>query len=91
MTPQMYATAYETWDAMSKGPLPARKTLQQGCSTTLRAALDPGLEMVDGSVYLSDCQVVTDPEWIRGYALDEGDAGRLWRVSEEMVGEVFGS
>ena len=37
-----------------------RKTLQQGCSTTLRTALDPTLDM-KGSVFLTDFQLTVDP------------------------------
>lgn len=76
-----------------------RKTLQQGCSTTLRAALDPDLKpgekVVDKdgkggmSWYLDDCQVETNPKKVAAYALDEKDALKLWEMSEEMVGERF--
>lgn len=64
------------------------KALQQGCATTLKAALDSALEKEDG-VFLSDCQLTTDPELVAPWALDEGDAERLWGLSEELVGEKF--
>jgi len=68
------------------------KTLQQGCATTLRAALDPTLEIVarDGkeSCYLVDSQIVTDKP-VSEYALDKENAKKLWKLSEEMVGETF--
>ncbi|OIW28408.1 NAD(P)-binding protein [Coniochaeta ligniaria NRRL 30616] len=69
-------------------PIPGVKTLQQGCATTLRAALDPGLTEQEG-VWLVDAEISTDPTWIESWSLDEGDAERLWKLSEELVGERF--
>jgi len=87
VTPEMRAEGMKMMAAtglLAKmgGKMPKRKTLQQGCATTLRAALDPGLVpgvgVVDKdgkggeSCYLSDCQVVNDENnvaggrWIRG-------------------------
>ncbi|KAH6671929.1 putative retinol dehydrogenase 12 [Halenospora varia] len=86
MTKDILDEAMKEWWADGR-ETPERKTVQQGCSTTLRAALDPGLKV--GNVYLSDCDIVTDPHWLRGYALDGEEAARLWKVSEEMVGEKF--
>lgn len=68
--------------------VPVRKTLQQGCATTLRAALDPGLA-IGGSIYLDDCQVGVVGKEVMEFALDGESARRLWGVSEEMVGEKF--
>lgn len=65
------------------------KTLQAGCATTLRAALDPELEKQEDGVFLSDCQFTKDPVIVAPWALDEEDAERLWRLSEELVGEKF--
>ncbi|EAA35201.2 NAD(P)-binding protein [Neurospora crassa] len=66
------------------------KTVQQGCATTLRAALDPELEKAgEDGVFLSDCQFTKDPELVAPRALDEEDAERLWGLSEELVGEKF--
>ncbi|KAK3944772.1 short-chain dehydrogenase [Diplogelasinospora grovesii] len=65
-----------------------RKTLQQGCATTIRAALDPQLENEEG-VFLNDCQLTTDPTYIAPWALDKEDAQRLWGWSEQLVGETF--
>ncbi|RDW64026.1 hypothetical protein BP5796_10528 [Coleophoma crateriformis] len=82
------------WDAK----LPERKSLQEGCATSLRAALDldlerPGDEVepaeVVKRVYLHDCQIVTGRDKVMPHALDEADAERLWGLSEEMVGEKF--
>ncbi|KAK3400078.1 hypothetical protein B0T20DRAFT_176121 [Sordaria brevicollis] len=85
----------ELWDEVKRrawnGEEVPVKTLQQGCATTLRAALDPALEKEggDGGVFLSDCQFTKDPEIVAPWALDEGDAERLWALSEELVGEKF--
>jgi NAD(P)-dependent dehydrogenase (short-subunit alcohol dehydrogenase family) len=88
MTPEAREEGIKAFEASGK-KMPPSKNLQQGCSTTLRAALDPGLVEEDGNVYLSDCQIVTDPEWIKPYALDAGNARKLWAISEDMVGQKF--
>ncbi len=64
--------------------VPRRKTKSQGASTTLVAALDPGVPAVSPA-YLENCQV-SDPY---EYALDRGNAERLWKISEELVGRTF--
>ncbi|KAB5535196.1 short-chain dehydrogenase [Coniochaeta sp. 2T2.1] len=70
-------------------PIKSRKTLQQGCATTLRAALDPGLPGEEG-MWLVDAELSTDPTWVESWSLDKGDAERLWELSEGLVGEKFG-
>jgi hypothetical protein len=68
------------WDV--EGP----KTLQQGCATTLVAALDPSIEEYSGA-YLTDCNIAIDkaaPE-----TKSEENAKRLWVESEKLVGEKF--
>jgi len=60
------------------------KSLGQGVATTIRAAVDPGLVEESGS-YLADCGVVE----VREYARDEEMVTRLWRLSEELVGDRF--
>jgi len=93
MTEEIRNAGLETLRAAGR-PLPntGRKTLQQGCATTLRAALDPALESMvkDGkkSFYLVDCQIVTDDS-VAEYALDEENANKLWNISEKIVGENF--
>ena len=76
-----YAIAYK--ESYNFEP-PKLKTLQQGCSTQLRAALDPDLAAQSGS-YMDDCQVVEYQEHVETYEA----ADRIWMVSEEMVGEPF--
>ncbi|KAK3954510.1 short-chain dehydrogenase [Pseudoneurospora amorphoporcata] len=72
-----------------KGQEISSKTLQQGCATTLRAALDPELEKEADGVFLKDCQFTKDPEIVAPWALDEGGAEWLWGLSEGLVGEKF--
>ncbi|KAL2415813.1 Short-chain dehydrogenase TIC 32, chloroplastic [Exophiala dermatitidis] len=63
------------------------KDLDQGSATTLVAALDPQLGRDESKdvVYLSDCQVA-EPA---AHASDWDAAERLWRLSEDIVGEKF--
>jgi len=37
--------------------------------------------------YLNDCKV--DDETVEPYAVDKGNAERLWKISEDMVGQKF--
>ena len=76
-----YAAAYE--ESYNFEP-PAPKTLQQGCSTQLYAALDPKLSGSSGG-YLDDCQVVEYREHVEAYHA----ADRVWKISEDLVGERF--
>lgn len=64
------------------------KNLQQGCSTQLRAALDPSLPDQEG-VMLYSCALTTNPEKIFPRAVDPADAERLWTLSEKLVGQEF--
>jgi NAD(P)-dependent dehydrogenase (short-subunit alcohol dehydrogenase family) len=66
------------------------KSLGQGASTSVVAALDPKVEVPDGErnlgVYWIDCQV----SGLAGERATSGsNAERLWGVSEELVGESF--
>ncbi|EJD37537.1 NAD(P)-binding protein [Auricularia subglabra TFB-10046 SS5] len=61
------------------------KTVEQGASTTLVAALDPALETHNGA-YMVDCQVAEfDCEAARREDLSE----KLWTLSEKLIGEPF--
>ncbi|KZW02487.1 putative short-chain dehydrogenase [Exidia glandulosa HHB12029] len=60
-----------------------RKTLEDGCSTTLVAALDP---KVPGAAYLRDCQVGED---VAPQAVDKAKAAKLWELSNALTGEAF--
>ena len=61
------------------------KTLEQGSSSTLVAALDPGLAAARQGVYMQHCQFAEAKAW----ATDPLMAERLWKMSEEMVQEKF--
>ena len=64
------------------------KSLEQGASTTLVAALDPKLGAAGETrtgVWLKDCQVEKPIEW----AIDPASADKLWTLSEELVGKKF--
>jgi NAD(P)-dependent dehydrogenase (short-subunit alcohol dehydrogenase family) len=67
------------------------KTVRQGAATTVWAATSPLLDDV-GGVFLEDCdigRVVPDDPTIsygvREYAIDYGNAERLWKLSEQML------
>ncbi|KAK7926817.1 hypothetical protein PG985_003815 [Apiospora marii] len=60
------------------------KTLDQGSATTLVAALDPALND-SNEPYLSDCQFAEPAPW----AKDAENAEKLWKLSEELIGEKF--
>ena len=70
------------------------KTVEAGAATSVFAATAPELEG-RGGLYLEDCRIaaVNDaPDALNGvksYALDPGNADRLWEASETLVGERF--
>lgn len=61
------------------------KTLEQGCSTTMVAALLPGLP---SGTFLVDCQPIAK-EKVKPWTFDEDKAGKLWELSEGWVGQKF--
>lgn len=73
---------------MSNRGLTVRCSLQQGCGTYLRAALDLSLVEQD-LVYISDCNPTDNPDELAAYAVDEENAKKCWALAEEMVGEKF--
>lgn len=60
------------------------KSMAQGIATTLVAALDPRIEQQSG-MYMMDCQPTRTYE----YAESMEGAEKLWKLSEELVGEKF--
>ncbi|KAJ9610813.1 hypothetical protein H2200_005590 [Cladophialophora chaetospira] len=60
------------------------KSMAQGIATTLVAALDPRIEGQSGW-YMADCQ----PQRTYEYAESLEGAEKLWRLSEQLVGEKF--
>lgn len=61
------------------------KTLEQGCSTTIVAAIQPGLQ---SGTFLIDCQPASE-EKVKPWVFDKEKAGKLWALSEGWVGEKF--
>ncbi|KAK5048719.1 hypothetical protein LTR84_005811 [Exophiala bonariae] len=70
------------FDAEQVKALGFMKTIDQGTSTTMVAALDPKLSP-ETALFLQDCLVSTPPAW----AADESKAARLWQLSEEIIGQ----
>jgi NAD(P)-dependent dehydrogenase (short-subunit alcohol dehydrogenase family) len=74
----------------------AFKSIPQGAATSVWAAAVADADAVGGR-YCEDCHVaeLQEGEGIRGgvrpYALDGAKAAALWAMSEELVGERFGS
>ncbi|TMM45836.1 SDR family NAD(P)-dependent oxidoreductase [Qipengyuania marisflavi] len=69
------------------------KTIPQGAATTCWAATAAELDNA-GGLYCEDCHVAdqddTSPQsGVRSYAIDKGNADRLWALSEKLVGESF--
>lgn len=62
------------------------KNIDQGSSTILVAATDPGLNPEKG-VWLEDNQLAEPIEW----AVDKKKAERLWQLSEEIIAEKLGN
>lgn len=96
----MLSAFYEDDGVTLKGGI-VLKTIPAGASTTLVAAFDPALKEQNGK-YLADCQLTTvkDVESepakslssvtsVAPYAIDKAAAERLWRLTEDMVGEKF--
>ena len=70
------------------------KTVEQGAATQVFAATAPELSG-EGGAYLSNCVIcpiddeAQSDEVVRSYAVDVRLADKLWRISEEMVGQSF--
>ncbi|CAI6238046.1 unnamed protein product [Periconia digitata] len=60
------------------------KSLSQGISTLLVAALDPKMKD-NGGAYLADCQVSD----VAPFAKDKAAAERLWRLTGKLAGATF--
>jgi NAD(P)-dependent dehydrogenase (short-subunit alcohol dehydrogenase family) len=79
---------------MSRNPISTFKSVEAGAATSVFAATAPELEG-RGGLYLEDCQVVAvndaadAPRGVRSYALDVENGERLWKLSEEAVGQRF--
>src|SRR6185369_12346838 len=74
------------------GQLGLYKTPQQGAATTVWCAVSPELEGT-GGVYCENCDIAravpADHQELDGvlpWAIDAGQAERLWELSERMTG-----
>ncbi|RDX44010.1 dehydrogenase [Lentinus brumalis] len=63
------------------------RNLSQGTATHVVAAFDPKLDEHNGA-YLQDCQPAPDED-LKPHAVDKNSAARLWKLSEELVGQRF--
>ncbi|EWC47781.1 hypothetical protein DRE_02981 [Drechslerella stenobrocha 248] len=64
------------------------KSFAQGTATHVVAAFDPAIEPQNGS-FLIDCQVTAIPDPEASWATGKDNTARLWKLSEELVGESF--
>lgn len=60
------------------------KTSQQGAQTTIYCAVDESLKIVSGRYY-SDCK----EKQLLPHALNDEDAIRLWKLSEELTNKFL--
>ncbi|KAJ6438765.1 NAD(P)-binding protein [Purpureocillium lavendulum] len=75
-----------TGKSLAEARAARRKTVTQGCATSLVAALDPTLS---GGIFLVDCQIASGPNTVAPWSLDEAAAERCWALSETLVKEKF--
>lgn len=92
LNPGAIATGLQKHTGGLKTPVERRKTPEQGAATTVLLAASPMLDGVSGR-YFEDCneaeQVAKRPTDFTGgyaaYALDPGNAARLWNVSQRLI------
>jgi NAD(P)-dependent dehydrogenase (short-subunit alcohol dehydrogenase family) len=92
LNPGAIATGLQKHTGGLKTPAERRKTLEQGAATTVLLAASPLLDGIGGR-YFEDCneaeQVSRRPTDFSGgyaaYALDPGNADRLWDVSRRLI------
>lgn len=95
LNPGAIATGLQKHTGGLKTPVERRKTPEQGAATTVLLAASPLLDGVGGR-YFEDCNeaepVARRPTDFSGgyaaYALDPGNAERLWDVSQRLVRDV---
>ena len=94
LNPGAIATGLQKHTGGLKTPVERRKTPEQGAATTVLLAASPLLDGITGR-YFEDCneaeQVAKRPTDFTGgyaaYALDSGNAARLWEVSQRLIEE----
>lgn len=70
------------------------KTVPQGAATTVWCATSPSLDQI-GGVYCEDGDIasissdIADQKGVNPYSLDENNAKKLWKLTEEMTGIRF--
>ena len=91
LNPGAIATNLQKHTGGLKTPLEGRKSVAQGAATSVLLAAHPALEGVGGR-YFEDCNeaaVVTrrraDYRGVAHYALDAGNAQRLWDVATQLI------
>ena len=89
VAPESFAGAIALYQEVYAGrdmpPMEEPKPLSASDSTTLVAALDPRLEAESGA-FLQDCKIET---YVEPFAKDKTLSQRLWRLSNDLVGEKF--
>ena len=93
LMPGAIATRLQRHTGGARTPAELRKSPQQGAATSVLLAVSPLLEGIGGR-YFNDCkeaEVLTHrPErgltGVAPYALDPGNAQRLWETSLELLG-----
>jgi NAD(P)-dependent dehydrogenase (short-subunit alcohol dehydrogenase family) len=85
LTPEDIAALQEMAKGAPGGGLPPFKSIPEGAATTVWAASAPELAS-RGGTYLADCAISAEHA---AWALDPDRAGRLWELSERLVGERF--
>lgn len=92
VNPGAIATGLQKYTGGLKTPVERRKTPEQGAATSVLLAASPLLEGI-GGVYFEDCneshRVLKRPTDFSGgvapYALDAGNAERLWEVACALI------
>ncbi|KAL5326856.1 hypothetical protein ACEPPN_004545 [Leptodophora sp. 'Broadleaf-Isolate-01'] len=88
LTPEIWGTVMKVLEASTGGDptkMETPKTLQEGCATSLVAALDLSIADQSGS-FLQDCAV---RPVMQDYAQGKENIDELWALSEKLVGEKF--
>jgi hypothetical protein len=108
VTPEMWGSAFEWANRNNKGDnqvqvaMEEPKTLQQGCSTSLVAALDPPIEGMMELSWKLFGRMLTTPESNGGllqdcavrpigkdHAVGKENIDKSWALSERLVGQKF--
>lgn len=61
-------------------------SVDQGAANYMIAGFDPAIKNQTGA-YLATCKV--DPDGVADHAKDPQEAERLWKISEDCVGQTF--